>query len=154
MHVYTLEQEQLVPRPLPEVFAFFSDPANLERLTPPFLRFRIVTPAPIAMQAGALIDYELSLHGLPLRWRTLIERFEPERSFVDVQLRGPYRLWRHTHEFRATPDGTQMRDRVEYALPLGPLWRIAHRLWIGRDLARIFAFRREVMAQLFSAQRD
>jgi ligand-binding SRPBCC domain-containing protein len=154
MHVYTLEQEQLVPRPLPEVFAFFSDPANLERLTPPFLAFRIVTPAPIAMQAGALIDYELSLHGLPLRWRTLIERFEPERSFVDVQLRGPYRLWRHTHEFRATPAGTQMRDRVEYALPLGPLGRIAHGLWVGRDLARIFAFRREVMAQLFSAQRD
>ena len=149
-HVYTLDQEQLVRRPLRDVFRFFADPSNLERLTPPFLGFRIVTPTPIAMEPGALIDYRISLRGIPLRWRTLIEQYEPGRSFVDVQLEGPYQLWRHTHEFEETAAGTLVRDHVEYALPLGPLGQLAHTLVVKRDLQQIFAYRREAIAKLLA----
>ncbi|MEO8798681.1 MAG: SRPBCC family protein [Polyangiaceae bacterium] len=151
MHV--LEREQLVARPRSEVFAFFSDAANLERLTPNSLKFRIKTATPIAMRAGALIDYEIKLSGLPMQWRTLIEVYEPESRFVDLQVRGPYKLWRHTHAFADAPGGgTEMSDRVEYELPLGPLGSIAHALFVKRQLASIFAFRNETMKTLFPAR--
>ncbi len=149
-----LERTQLVPRPREEVFAFFEDAANLERITPPALRFRIVTPEPIAMGQGTLIDYRLRLFGLPLRWRTLIERYEPPLRFVDLQLSGPYRLWRHLHEFEAVPGGTLMHDRVEYALPFGPLGRAAHAVAVRRTLAHIFDHRRDVIARLFPPGRQ
>jgi ligand-binding SRPBCC domain-containing protein len=154
MHV--LAREQRIPRPRDEVFAFFSDAANLQRITPPALGFRILTPQPIAMRAGATIDYRLSLSGLPFRWRTLIEAWEPPVRFVDVQERGPYRLWRHTHTFEELDAGsTLMRDRVEYALPFGPLGEVARRLFVARQLERIFAFRNEtVMALLGAAPAD
>ncbi|HEX4351328.1 MAG TPA: SRPBCC family protein [Polyangiales bacterium] len=149
MHTYRFDREQLVRRPRSEVFAFFADPMNLERLTPPFLGFHMLTKTPIEMREGTLIDYRISVHGIPLRWRTLIERYDPERSFVDVQLRGPYRSWRHTHTFVETPDGTLVSDRVEYAVPFGPLGRIANTLLVERDLTRIFEFRRQTMETLF-----
>jgi len=145
---YTLDQQQLVRRSLEDVFAFFSSPENLQHLTPRFLDFRILTPVPIEMREGALIDYRISVRGVPLRWQTRIESYEPMRSFVDVQLRGPYRLWRHTHTFEATPEGTDVRDHVEYALPFGPLGQLAHALIVKRDLEQIFAYRRDVIAQL------
>lgn len=148
--MYTLERTQTVPRPLSEVFAFFADAANLEKLTPPFLRFHILSPLPIAMRAGALIDYELRLHGIPLRWRTEITSFTPGVAFVDTQLRGPYKTWIHTHRFRATAAGTEIHDRVEYALPLAPLSRIAHPL-VRRQLAQIFDYRARTTAQLLGA---
>lgn len=151
MHNYTLEQQQLVRRPLAEVFAFFENPANLQHLTPPFLDFRILTPQPIEMRAGALIDYRLSLRGIPLRWRTRIDAYEPMRSFVDVQLKGPYRFWRHTHTFAETDRGTEVGDHVEYALPFGALGRMAHAWIVERDLAQIFACRREAIARLLEA---
>ncbi|HKU37653.1 MAG TPA: SRPBCC family protein [Polyangiales bacterium] len=150
--MYTLDRSQLVPRPLSEVFAFFANPSNLQELTPPFLGFRILTPAPIEMREGTLIDYRLSVRGIPLRWCTLIERFEPQRSFVDVQLRGPYRHWRHTHEFFEVNGGTEVRDRVEYALPLGPLGRVVHAAVVRRDVERIFDYRREVIAKRWPAR--
>lgn len=143
---YLLAREQRVPRPRPEVFAFFADAANLERLTPPTLRFSIRTPLPIAMRAGAVIDYRLSLFGVPFRWRTVIEKFEPESCFVDVQAAGPYALWRHTHEFADAPGGgTLIRDRIEYQLPLGPLGALAHRLLVRRQLGHIFDYRRRII---------
>ncbi len=150
MKVYELSREQFVPRPLSEVFAFFADAANLERITPTFLRFRIVTKAPIVIEPGTLIDYRLSLFGVPFGWRTRIERFEPETSFVDTQLRGPYRLWRHTHEFVEVSGGTRMLDRVEYALPLGPLGRIARTLFVRAMLERIFDYRFKSVAEIFT----
>ncbi len=149
MASYVLEREQLIPRPRAEVFGFFAQARNLERLTPGFLRFQILTPEPIEMRPGTLIDYRLHLYGLPLRWRTRIERFEPEERFVDLQLSGPYRRWEHLHEFSDAPGGTLMRDRVEYALPLGPLGAAAHALMVRRSLARIFDYRRAAVEELF-----
>ena len=143
-----LERSQLLPRPIEEVFGFFSDAANLEAITPPFLRFRIRTPMPIAMCAGARIEYTLRLYGAPVRWRTLITRWEPGACFVDVQEFGPYALWRHTHEFESRGRSTLMRDTVEYMEPLGPLGRMAHVMFVKRALERIFDFRRDATARL------
>jgi ligand-binding SRPBCC domain-containing protein len=143
------EREQLVLRPRREVFAFFADAANLERLTPPSLQFRIQTPLPIVMRAGALIDYRITLMGIPFAWRTLSDVFEPETRFVDIELQGPYRVWRHTHEFLDAPGGTLVRDRVEYEVPFGPLGELARVLFVDRQLRTIFAYRRTAIASLF-----
>lgn len=151
MSIYTLDQVQLIRKPLSEVFAFFADPSNLQLLTPPLLNFRILTPDPIEMREGALIDYRISIRGIPLRWRTRIEAYDPMRSFVDVQLFGPYRSWRHTHAFEARPEGTEMRDHVEYSLPLGPLGDVAHKLFVRRDLQTIFDYRRGAIERLLES---
>ena len=140
MHV--LQRTQRLPGLPADVFPFFADAQNLEAITPPWLGFRIVTPRPIDMREGTLIEYRLRLRGVPLRWLTRIEVWEPGRRFVDRQIRGPYSLWHHTHEF--APDGsggTLMTDTVRYALPLGPLGELARRGFVARDLARIFDFR-------------
>ena len=144
---HVLTREQILPGAPDEVFGFFADAANLEAITPPWLRFRIVTPKPIHMAAGTLIEYRLALHRIPIRWLTRIEVWEPGERFVDVQLRGPYRLWHHTHSFEARDGGTLVRDRVRYALPLGPLGELAHRALVRRDLERIFDFRHERVAR-------
>jgi ligand-binding SRPBCC domain-containing protein len=148
MAVHLLERTQLVPRPRAEVFAFFADPWNLERITPAFLRFRILTPPPLEVKAGALIDYRLSLFGLPFGWRTVIEAWEPGVRFVDRQLRGPYRRWHHSHLFEDAPGGTRMTDRVEFELPLGPLGELARVLLVDRQLAAIFDHRRQAIGRL------
>ena len=140
----TLIREQRLPGTPAEVFPFFADAANLEAITPPWLHFRIVTPQPIEMREGALIEYRLRLRGIPLRWRTRIDEWEPGVRFVDRQLSGPYRLWHHTHEFEADgPHHTLMRDTVRYAAPLD---RLSHPL-VRRDLDRIFAFRAAAIAR-------
>jgi ligand-binding SRPBCC domain-containing protein len=139
---HTLRREQTLPGTPDEVFPFFADAGNLEAITPPSLRFEIVTPRPIEMGVGTLIEYRLRLHRLPIDWLTRIEVWEPGVRFVDQQLRGPYALWHHTHEFEPAPDGcTLMRDTVRYAIPFGPLGEIAHAVFVKRDLERIFAFR-------------
>lgn len=145
---FILQREQTIPRPIDEVFAFFADAHNLEAITPPWLGFRILTPAPIAMREGMRILYRLRWHRLPLRWTTEIRRWDPPRLFVDVQQRGPYRLWEHTHEFEPVPGGTRMRDTVEYALPFGLLGRLAHAGWVRRDLQTIFDYRARRVAEL------
>lgn len=144
--VRTLATEQYFPRSIGEVFPFFADAGNLERITPPILRFRIVTPLPIEMRQGALIDYRLRLRGVPMRWRTRISVWEPPHRFVDEQVRGPYRLWRHTHTFEERDGGTLCRDVVEYRVPLDAL---VHGPLVGPDLARIFAFRRQALDEVF-----
>jgi ligand-binding SRPBCC domain-containing protein len=146
-----LTRTQRVPRPLIEVFAFYASAENLELLTPRFLRFRILSPTPIDMKAGARIDYQLSLFGVPLRWRTRITAWEPGARFVDEQESGPYALWRHTHTFEADGDGTLIHDHVEYALPFGFLGVLAHGVFVRRTLERIFDFRRDAVAGVFEA---
>jgi ligand-binding SRPBCC domain-containing protein len=138
---HILLREQVLPGSPGEVFEFYADAANLERITPGWLGFRIATPQPVEMKSGALIEYRLKLHRIPVRWLTRIEAWEPGERFVDVQVKGPYRLWHHTHTFEAHEDGTCVRDEVRYSLPLGPLGELAHRLLVRRDLERIFDFR-------------
>lgn len=145
---YVLDRTQVVRRPIGEVFAFFADARNLERITPAFLRFRIASPGPIEMKRGALIEYRLGLHGISFGWLTRIEVWEPGRRFVDVQIRGPYRRWEHTHSFDAIADGTRVHDRVEYELPFGAVGGIAHRIYVARALDRIFAYRAAQIAEL------
>jgi ligand-binding SRPBCC domain-containing protein len=148
MRVHVVDRSQHVPRPPAAVFSFFSDAFNLERITPPWLGFRVLTPGPVAMACGTEIEYRLRLHGMPIRWLTRIEVWEPPLRFVDVQIRGPYRLWEHTHAFVPDDERTLMRDTVRYALPLGPLGELARRAFVARDLARIFDFRHDAVRSL------
>ncbi len=149
---HVLERVQTVAAPRAAVFAFFSDAGNLERLTPPSLRFSILTPTPIEMRPGAVIDYRISLLGVPFKWRTIIEAFEPEARFVDVQASGPYRTWRHTHTFSDAPGGgTIIRDHVEYELPFGPLGVIVRALFVRRQLDTIFDYRRRAIHDRFGS---
>ncbi|MGI8778997.1 MAG: SRPBCC family protein [Solirubrobacteraceae bacterium] len=148
LRYHVLRCEQRLPRTPDEVFAFFAEAHNLEAITPPWLGFRVLTPRPIEMRAGALLEYRLRLHGLPLGWLTRIEEWAPGVRFVDAQLAGPYALWHHTHEFE--PDGaggTLMRDTVRYALPYWPLGEVGNALLLRGDLAVIFAFRRREVSR-------
>jgi ligand-binding SRPBCC domain-containing protein len=146
--LHILERSQLLPRPRAEVFAFFGNARNLEVITPDFLRFEILPPVPAQMAEGVLIDYRLSLFGVPFRWRTRIAAWVPEMRFVDVQVRGPYARWHHTHTFEDVPGGTMVGDRVEYQLPLGPLGEIAHPVLVRRTLERIFDHRQRRVLDL------
>jgi ligand-binding SRPBCC domain-containing protein len=143
-----LERRQLIPRPRREVFAFFADAHNLEALTPPWLRFGLTSKGAMEMGPGTLIAYRMRVHGIPVRWLTRIEEWQPEERFVDRQLRGPYRLWHHTHTFEIHPEGTLMVDRVRYLLPFGPLGDLAHLAFVRRDLRSIFDYRRETVLRL------
>jgi ligand-binding SRPBCC domain-containing protein len=143
-----LAREQVIRRPLPQVFDFFARAENLELITPPWLSFQVLTPGPIVMRPGTLIDYRLRLHGLPLRWTSRIELWEEERRFVDAQVHGPYRVWRHVHEFVPVGRVTCVRDHVDYALPLGAVGRLLGLPVVRRDLIRIFDFRRAAVARL------
>jgi ligand-binding SRPBCC domain-containing protein len=138
-----LHSEVILPVPIDDVFAFFADAWNLERITPPWLQFRIRTRRPIEMGEGTMLDYRIRLHGVPIPWRTRIDVWEPGVRFVDRQVVGPYRWWRHEHRFEATAAGTRVVDRVEY-LPRAA-W--LSRRWVQRDVERIFAFRRETLAR-------
>lgn len=147
MHEHTFRDEIWLPRPRTEVFPFFADARNLAVITPPWVRFETLTPTPIDMRPGALIDYRIRLHGFPMRWRTEIETWEPPFRFTDRQLRGPYRLWHHTHTFEERDGGTLCRDEVRYAVWGGAL---VERFFVRGDIRRIFAFRREKLTELFS----
>ncbi len=148
--VFCLTTEITLSVPRRQLFAFFADAGNLEAITPPWLNFRIVTEKPIQMEAGTLIDYQLRLHGIPLRWRTEIAEWEPPLRFVDRQLRGPYRVWEHLHEFIETETGTTMRDRVNYAVPGGSL---VERWFVRPDLRRIFRYRNQRICERFEQMR-
>lgn len=151
--VYTLTTWQWFPLPRDTVFPFFADATNLERITPDVLRFRVLTPAPIQMRPGALIDYRLSLRGMPMRWRTEITAWDPPRRFEDRQLRGPYRQWLHTHLFEEADGGTTVRDEVRYRLR-GPdlLTGPINRLLVQPDVSRIFAYRHGALEQALGVE--
>jgi len=147
MKTFHFHDEIVLPASLDQVFGFFAEARNLEKLTPRWLRFEVLTTGPIIMAAGTLIDYRIRWRGIPMRWRTEIEVWEPPHRFVDRQIRGPYRLWRHEHLFSERSDGTSVIDRVEYA-PLGGV--IAQRLAVARDVKRIFAYRHHVLREDFA----
>jgi len=135
-----------------EVFKFFQDPRNLARITPPELGFQVTTRGPIEMREGAEIDYTIRWLGMPMKWRTLITDYRPPSLFIDEQLRGPYKLWRHRHDFREVDGASVISDRVEYELPLGVLGRFAHALFVCRQLRGIFVYRQRTIAQILGEQ--
>ncbi len=146
MRLYRLDTGTWLRKPLAEVFAFFADAGNLETLTPPWLRFELITRTPIDMAPGTMIDYRLRLFGLPVRWRSEITAWEPPVRFVDEQRRGPYRLWRHTHTFAAEDGGTRVEDHVEFSALGGA---IVNEWIVARDLRRIFSYRHHQLDRLF-----
>lgn len=148
--LYTLAQQLFLSHPIADVFAFFADAQNLQTLTPPWLNFRILTPMPIDIREGTLIDYRLQLHGLPIKWRTLIRDWQPPHRFVDEQLRGPYRTWIHEHTFESHEGGTLCRDHVTYDVPGGPLRPLVHRLFVQRQVQRIFDYRADQLRRRFT----
>jgi ligand-binding SRPBCC domain-containing protein len=151
MRVHTLIREQELPGTPEAVFAVFADARALEAITPPILRFEVVTPGEIEMRVGTLIAYRLRLHGVPISWLTSIQAWDPPHRFVDQQVRGPYAFWHHTHElFPSGAARTRMRDTVRYAIGFGPLGELAHRLLVRRDLEAIFDFRRQKVAEMLS----
>jgi ligand-binding SRPBCC domain-containing protein len=152
MREFTLEREQVIDRSLQEVFAFFSDAQNLSTLTPDWLKFQIIAPLPIEMGAGTLIDYQIKLHGFPMRWQSEITAWEPPHRFVDKQRRGPYRYWVHEHSFDAdSANRTIIRDRVRYAVPGGEL---VHKLFVEPDLERVFTYRARKLDEIFHGERQ
>mgnify|MGYP003349049391 FL=1 len=150
MSKHTIRREIWLPHSREEVFEFFSAARNLEQITPPLLKFEVLTPEPIPMGEGTLIDYRLRVHGLPLRWRTKITRWNPPYQFADIQLKGPYQLWDHTHTFLEENGGTRMIDEVVYELPFGPLGDVVHALSVRRDVEEIFRYRNSVIGTLFA----
>ncbi len=152
MKVRTLVREQWVPATVPEVFTFFSEARNLDRITPPWLHFRILKQTDRELKAGTLIFYKLVWHGLPVAWTSRIEEWRPPNRFVDVQVKGPYALWQHTHTFEARDGGTVIRDTVRYAVPMGALGDVCGGTLVSRDVKRIFDYRRAQIALLFRAK--
>ena len=146
-----LRVEQFVPRPLEEVFDFFAKAENLQEITPPWLHFRILSVNPDPICKGALLRYALRWRIFPIRWTTEIIEWEPPYRFVDVQRKGPYKLWHHEHTFAADGNGTRISDEVQYMLPFGPLGLLAHQFKVKKDVAAIFAYRREVAQRLFGS---
>ena len=147
-HCYELRCSVVLPQTRERVFDFFSDAFRLEQVTPPWLNFKILTQAPIELRDGSLIDYQIRLHGIPLRWRTEISSWDPPYSFTDRQLRGPYKLWEHLHTFEEVDGGTVTTDCVRYKAIGG---RFANWLMVERDLRKIFEYRRQRMLELFPA---
>lgn len=149
MKFYHLDRTQILPLPLAETFAFFANPSHLEAITPGFVHFKFLRGPPPSLQAGSLIDYRIRLLGVPIRWQAMIEIWEPPHRFVDAQVKGPYAHWRHSHLFEEAGERrTRVRDQIELALPLGPLGRVAYRLFVARTLERIFDFRAERLPEL------
>jgi ligand-binding SRPBCC domain-containing protein len=149
MKIHLFECEMLSPLSIRDTFSIFENPYNLARITPPWLQFQILTPN-LEMHRGAEIDYSLTWMRLPMRWKTRITEYEPPFQFVDVMEKGPYALWRHSHTFRPTEQGTIVADRVEYALPFGPLGSLVHSLFVGRHVEEIFHYRQRALDAIFA----
>lgn len=147
MKTFWLRTELWLPQSREEIFQFFADPGNLDRLTPAWLKFKILSPANTAMRAGTRLDYRLRIRGLPIRWQSEISLWDPPHRFVDRQTKGPYSLWVHEHTFLANNGGTLVGDNVEYAVPGGT---IVQRLLVAPDIARIFAYRHKILEELFN----
>ncbi len=149
MSVAVLVREHFLPYPLNQVFDFFKKPENLNQVTPPNLGFKILTPSPIPMAQGTVIDYTIRLYGVPMRWRTLIRDYDPPHSFTDIQVKGPYKTWIHTHRFTAQDSGTLMTDEVQYEVPFGILGDWVRWFFVRHEVEKIFDYRRQVISGIF-----
>lgn len=151
MNEKKLEFTQRIPADLDQVFSFFSAASNLEKITPPWLHFRIIGQSTPEVQKGTLIDYRLRIRGVPIKWRTLIAEWNPKTSFVDTQLKGPYKLWHHTHTFLEKDGGVLMTDTVRYEVPFGTLGNLLAGSYVKNDVVKIFNYRKEVISKTFGA---
>ena len=147
MKTFRLETQLWLPQSRDKIFDFFSDPGNLDRLTPAWLKFRIETPLTTKISLGTILDYRLRIHGLPIHWQSQISAWEPPDRFIDRQTKGPYSLWIHQHYFEDSDGGTIVGDDVEYAVPGGA---IVQKLLVAPDLDRVFKYRHQVLEQLFN----
>ena len=152
--IYKLHCELLVKRPIKETFAFFENPANLGQITPPWLSFTIVSADKVEMRQGAQFNYVIRWLGFPMKWRSLISKYEPPFIFVDEQVIGPYKTWHHQHTFLETADGVIVGDHLEYSLPLGPLGAIAQAVMVKRQLESVFRFRQQALSRIFAGQTE
>lgn len=151
MKLYTLNKEQVIYKNISDVFDFFSKPENLSIITPPKMNFNILTPSPIEMKEGALIDYTINIMFISMRWRTLITKYDPPYLFIDEQIKGPYSKWHHTHTFtKINENETLIKDTVLYSVPLGFIGRVVHWIYIKRDLKKIFSYRKKRIQEIFS----
>ena len=150
MKVYSLKRKQFIKLPIEKVFDFFSKPENLEKITPSSLSFKIITPIPIDMSKGALIDYTIKLFFYPVHWRTIISDYNPPYSFIDQQIKGPYKFWHHSHKFKEVNDGVEIIDNVKYSVPFGVVGRLAHKIWIRNELNKIFDYRMKIINDLIN----
>ena len=148
MKTFELTKKQLINSSMENVFNFFSKPENLKTITPEKLSFNILTPTPINMGNGTVIDYTIKLFGIPIHWRTLITNYNPPYEFVDEQIKGPYNFWHHTHKFKQVDGGVEISDRVIYSIPMGIIGRVLHFIWIKRDLEKIFSHRKKVIEDI------
>ena len=146
---YTLNRTQVINQSIDKVFSFFSKPENLEIITPKYLNFKIITPVPINMVVGQLIDYKLKIHSFPIKWTSLISHYDPPYSFVDEQVRGPYALWHHTHLFKEQENGTLIEDQIKYQIPFSIFGKLLNFTFIKRDLENIFNYREKTISRLF-----
>lgn len=151
MRTYALHCEMLVKRPLKETFAFFENPANLGKITPSWLSFKIVTKD-VQMRQGAQFDYVIRWLGLPMKWRSVISKYEPPYMFADEQLIGPYKTWHHEHGFKESPEGVIVSDHLEYSLPFGPLGTIAQAVLVKHQLEEVFRFRQRELSKIFKGE--
>ena len=149
--IWVLNAKQVLSRPVDEVFPFFADAHNLERLTPKFLQFNVLTPRPIPMESGCIINYKLKVRGIPIRWKTTILDWDPPHQFVDNQDSGPYALWHHTHTFEPTEDGTGTicTDTVRYKPKGWILAPLINRFFVQRDVENIFRYRFKMLEEIF-----
>ncbi|MEC7799632.1 MAG: SRPBCC family protein, partial [Candidatus Neomarinimicrobiota bacterium] len=139
MKTFELTKTQVINSSMDNVFDFFSKPENLKAITPEKLSFKILTPTPITMGKGTVIDYTIRLFKIPVHWRTLITKYDPPHEFIDEQMKGPYNFWHHTHKFKKVDGGVEISDKVIYSIPMGIIGRFLHFLWIKRDLEKIFS---------------
>jgi ligand-binding SRPBCC domain-containing protein len=150
MKTYKIEYDQFIDLPIEDVFNFFSKPENLSLITPPRMNFEIMTPQPLEMKEGQLVDYALTIaYIIKLRWRTLITKYESPHIFIDQQIKGPYSLWHHTHTFEEKDGGTIIKDSVVYAIPFGWLGRFVHAIYIKYDIQSIFKHRKKILTKIF-----
>jgi len=152
MKIYTVRREQLVEWPLRDVFKLFERPENLALITPPAMKFKIFTPRPIEKRCGTVVDYSVRILGISVHWRMMITDYQPPYSFIDVQLKGPYTFWHHTHTFDECSNGTMIIDEVRYVLPFGIIGRLVHALFVKRQIHRIFDYRANVVERTFKAE--
>ena len=148
MKLYNFESKQTINCSIETVFSFFSSPENLKVLTPPRLGFKILTPSPINMSKGCLIDYLIYFMGIPVHWRSIITDYDPPYMFIDQQIKGPYTLWHHKHTFREIKNGVEIRDRVVNSIPVGWMVRLLHKYWI-KKIWKIFFHTREILLPAF-----